>query len=56
MFAHIDAGKTTTTERMLFYSGATKYLGDVDDGNTVLILITSQIKRVFMLLLISLGN
>lgn len=56
MFAHIDAGKTTTTERMLFYSGATKHLGDVDDGNTVCILATSQIKRVFMLLLISLGN
>lgn len=56
IMAHIDAGKTTTTERMLFYSGATKHLGDVDDGNTVLILITSQIKRVFMLLLISLGN
>ncbi|KAM6902365.1 ribosome-releasing factor 2, mitochondrial [Xenentodon cancila] len=33
--AHIDAGKTTTTERMLFYSGYTRALGDVDDGDTV---------------------
>ncbi|XP_056314035.1 ribosome-releasing factor 2, mitochondrial [Danio aesculapii] len=35
IMAHIDAGKTTTTERMLFYSGYTRALGDVDDGDTV---------------------
>lgn len=35
IIAHIDAGKTTTTERMLYYSGYTKSLGNVDDGNTV---------------------
>ena len=35
IIAHIDAGKTTTTERMLYYSGYTHRLGDVDEGTTV---------------------
>ncbi|XP_069079962.1 ribosome-releasing factor 2, mitochondrial isoform X1 [Pleurodeles waltl] len=35
IMAHIDAGKTTTTERMLYYSGYTRAMGDVDDGDTV---------------------
>lgn len=35
VIAHVDAGKTTTTERMLYYSGLTENIGDVDKGNTV---------------------
>jgi elongation factor G len=35
IIAHIDAGKTTTTERILFYSGKTHRIGSVDEGTTV---------------------
>jgi elongation factor G len=36
IMAHIDAGKTTTTERILFYTGKIHKIGNVDDGNTTM--------------------
>ena len=35
IIAHIDAGKTTTSERVLFYTGQTHKIGEVHEGETV---------------------
>ena len=61
IMAHIDAGKTTTTERILYYSGRIHKIGEVNDGSATMdwmeqeqergITITSQqLKEYFIIL------
>ncbi len=45
IMAHIDAGKTTTTERILFYSGFIHKIGEVDDGSTFMDYMVQEKER-----------
>src|SRR5258708_3967856 len=45
IIAHIDAGKTTTTERILFYTGKSYKIGDIDEGTTVMDWMEEERKR-----------
>jgi len=45
IIAHIDAGKTTTTERMLYYSGLITRIGNVDEGDTITDYLTEEKDR-----------
>src|ERR1700733_7361001 len=45
IIAHIDAGKTTITERMLFQAGFTPRIGDVDRGDTVMDYLPEERER-----------
>jgi len=45
IMAHIDAGKTTTTERILYYTGKTHKLGETHDGTAVMDWMELEQKR-----------
>lgn len=45
IMAHVDAGKTTVTERILYYTGITHKLGSVDEGNTIMDSDPQEAKR-----------
>ncbi|MCL2558514.1 MAG: GTP-binding protein, partial [Treponema sp.] len=45
IMAHIDAGKTTTTERILFYTGKSHRIGEVDDGEAIMDWMEQEQKR-----------
>ena len=46
IMAHIDAGKTTTTERILYYTGKTHKIGEVHDGAATMDWMVSKQERV----------
>src|SRR3989337_3066620 len=46
IIAHIDSGKTTTTERILFYTGRTYKIGDIDEGTTQMDWMDQERERV----------
>ena len=51
IMAHIDAGKTTTTERILYYTGKSHKIGEVHDGAATMDWMNKNKKEVLQLLL-----
>ena len=49
IMAHIDAGKTTTTERILFYTGKTHRLGEVHEGAATMDWMIQEQERELLL-------
>ena len=49
IMAHIDAGKTTTSERILFYTGKTHKIGEVHDGAATMDWMAQEQERVLLL-------
>ena len=47
IIAHIDAGKTTVTERILYYTGRTYKIGDVDEGTAVMDWMEQEKERYY---------
>lgn len=52
IIAHIDAGKTTTTERILFYTGILHKMGEVHEGGATMDWMAQEKKEVLQLLLL----
>lgn len=50
--AHIDAGKTTTTERILYYTGKIHKIGDTHDGNAQMDWMQQEQEKLLQLLLL----
>ena len=50
IMAHIDAGKTTTSERILYYTGKTHKIGEVHDGGATMDWMVQEQERVLPLL------
>ena len=56
IMAHIDAGKTTTTERILFLTGITHKIGETHDGESQMDWMTKKRKEVSLLLVLLLRH